>query len=396
MAERRRAAALVALAHACARAARVAPPVPPAVLNCTRGLVMAPSELDGARGGAAAVRAAGPRGGTLVYVPFGKAGSSSMRAVLHAAAPGAFRRFLYMHGGCVAAPQLRPDGSERRRPFALGAQVLLQGPMGACRVLWNARGAPRRACAYFTLLREPVARALSAYAYFCLACAEGGRMCAREAAAGQRALLGGRTCPHGVSLPEFTRLFGRPYVEELSGATGCAPCAARAANASAPADGARWVAELSRWGARPYRAQCGPLPARLRGAEADARMLAAARRAVEHAVLPLVLEEGLAEGARLLGAAFGWAPLGGRAPPHRNRLADAAARAGASERVARIPSADLDAVREYLRPDIELYRHARARYRQLRDRLLPPGVGAGRRVSAAGLQPVPNRPAGGS
>ena len=41
----------------------------------------------------------------------------------------------------------------------------------------SARAAGLR-CAYFTLLREPVATAVSAYNYFCRGCAENGRHCA--------------------------------------------------------------------------------------------------------------------------------------------------------------------------------------------------------------------------
>ena len=113
-----------------------------------------------------------------VFVTVDKCGSSSVRELL-------WRRVTR----ACAAPC--------RRPF------VVQAPFGACEhyaalARWRGRAAPPFACAYFTMLREPVAQAASSYAYFCRGCAERGRFCGRLAAT---------RCPAGLPFLEWTRAF---------------------------------------------------------------------------------------------------------------------------------------------------------------------------------------------
>ena len=100
-------------------------------------------------------------------------------------------------------------------------------------------------CRYFTLLREPIARAVSSYDYFCQGCAEHSRFCSggdpdrdqelvaesvqvkkngtpRKTPAvvppwvGRQGHSMGLSCPD-MSLLEWTRAWGNLYVSELSG-----------------------------------------------------------------------------------------------------------------------------------------------------------------------------------
>ena len=70
-----------------------------------------------------------------------------------------------------------------------------------------------RPCRYFTILREPVARMSSAYNYFCLSCAENGKLCkaARTTSANFNA-----SCPN-MRFLEFAAIFANSYTWRYSG-----------------------------------------------------------------------------------------------------------------------------------------------------------------------------------
>ena len=84
---------------------------------------------------------------------------------------------------------------------------------------------------YFTLLREPVARAISSWAYFCAGCREKHRFCADRAAnasvmsvalaAPYHAETIATECPR-MGVVEWTKMWGNSYVQELSGANAVA------------------------------------------------------------------------------------------------------------------------------------------------------------------------------
>ena len=72
-----------------------------------------------------------------------------------------------------------------------------------------------RPCHYFTILREPVARLVSAYNYFCLSCSEDGKFC--------HALPRNTSAPHfnavcpNMPFLEFASIFANMYTWHFSG-----------------------------------------------------------------------------------------------------------------------------------------------------------------------------------
>ena len=67
----------------------------------------------------------------------------------------------------------------------------------------------RRKCKAFTVLRHPVARILSSYAYFCKGCEEGGRQC--RGAERPTELV----CPD-MTVEEYTKQMGNVYTKSLA------------------------------------------------------------------------------------------------------------------------------------------------------------------------------------
>eukprot|EP00931_Biecheleriopsis_adriatica_P047193 TRINITY_DN27179_c0_g2_i1.p1 TRINITY_DN27179_c0_g2~~TRINITY_DN27179_c0_g2_i1.p1 ORF type:complete len:298 (-),score=4.08 TRINITY_DN27179_c0_g2_i1:289-1122(-) len=111
---------------------------------------------------------------TWIFVQFGKVGSSTTRQ-------------------CMKAVNR--------------SSLSLQGGFGSC----NSTVLRGKRCAYTTVLREPVARMISSWEYWCLACKERDRFCGRKLGNAS-----GVTCPH-MSLVSWARFWGNVYLPELSG-----------------------------------------------------------------------------------------------------------------------------------------------------------------------------------
>ena len=153
--------------------------------------------------------------GVVGWVSFGKAGSTSMRAMLdkrvhhyhwqahtpkgdaqvcHAKKPNKVtvaRRTNIEH---VMRPCHRPPCAEVPDGY------VVQTDFGFCEALSGFTG---RRCRYVTMLREPVSRTVSGWSYFCQSCAEGGIQCVKDKdERRQKALYNGRLQrdPDGVPL----------------------------------------------------------------------------------------------------------------------------------------------------------------------------------------------------
>ncbi len=95
-----------------------------------------------------------------VYVPIDKSGSTTVRGAL-------LRSRAW--GLCLLG---RPGTRAQGDPVCRGDAIAI-GSYGDCRAV-----APRK-CQYFTVLRDPVARRVSEYDWFCRACKEGNKYCGR-------------------------------------------------------------------------------------------------------------------------------------------------------------------------------------------------------------------------
>lgn len=168
---------------------------------------------------------------------------------------GCGRTHTLSFGACSGGNNSRTPGRPRvPPPWALDSPTPTSDSADACHNDNDPTGkacprpfflsAPSR-CRYFTLLREPVARAVSAYEYFCRDCSEHSRFCSGDDPDPDQQLVlrsmqlkkngkprknnrtipgwAGRQgydmklpCPH-MSLLEWTRAWGNLYVAELSG-----------------------------------------------------------------------------------------------------------------------------------------------------------------------------------
>ena len=125
-----------------------------------------------------------------VYVRLVKTGSSSMLSTLTGQSSACLIRPLVT--GCNPA-----HVRFKTMHNCTGNAVLAPAEFGACR---HAVGGNSR-CRYFTLLREPLARRLSEYNYYCRGCAEFSMYCGRMA---------NTSCPH-LGFVEWVRRFDNPY-----------------------------------------------------------------------------------------------------------------------------------------------------------------------------------------
>mmetsp|Transcript_19926 Transcript_19926/g.43467 ORF Transcript_19926/g.43467 Transcript_19926/m.43467 type:complete len:574 (-) Transcript_19926:99-1820(-) len=161
--------------------------------------------------------------GINVYVAFGKAGSSTIRRVLsdRAKAKGWLTPAELGCGSkdpwrkssnetCIYAP-CRVNGRPPRCSDQPGGSVIQTRLHGYCEHL-AAQGSARP-CRYFTVLREPIARVLSEYAYFCRDCEENRKFC--EHSKHFTSSLRKRICPD-ISLVEWAKRHNNEYTRTFS------------------------------------------------------------------------------------------------------------------------------------------------------------------------------------
>ena len=138
----------------------------------------------------APLRTADPNHTAVAFVAFDKVGSTTMRRLAELA---------------TRKPVCNPwiDALQCRNSTSI-VNVMGMYDSSFCHEL---RG--KRRCRAFTVLRHPVARLLSSYAYFCKACAEGGRQC--RGAERPTELV----CPD-MTLEDYARKIGNVYTKSLS------------------------------------------------------------------------------------------------------------------------------------------------------------------------------------
>ena len=171
--------------------------------------------------------------GLVAWIAFGKTGSTSLRYALWERARQK-RWPTWPKPKCICHEELNEEEQPRRtalRCAALPSGYVVQTPrVGYCeRLKQSRRASAKRPCKYFTLLREPTARVISAWNYYCRSCAE--RVCAADRTAiGNRAIHNARlrrdargmllerplnTCPN-MSLPDYAVLEGNRYMHALA------------------------------------------------------------------------------------------------------------------------------------------------------------------------------------
>jgi len=119
-----------------------------------------------------------------------KTGSSSVRETLTKAE-------LSTKAGLSAFCFIEPGSTCNR-------SAVMPADYGACDAV------KPRPCQYFTTIREPLARLISEYSYFCLECQDKNKFC--EA----RGRLNPARCPHQMSIVEWARNFSNPYTHHFS------------------------------------------------------------------------------------------------------------------------------------------------------------------------------------
>lgn len=110
----------------------------------------------------------------IAYVPLGKVGSSSFRHFL------AIRNEIHFGTEALCYANIKKgDGGAvpHTKCLDLPAGTVVQASHGFCEL---AHHFTQRRCRYITLMREPVARYISDWSYFCRSCSEGGRACPQE------------------------------------------------------------------------------------------------------------------------------------------------------------------------------------------------------------------------
>eukprot|EP00056_Hartaetosiga_gracilis_P019405 m.13932 g.13932 ORF g.13932 m.13932 type:complete len:352 (-) comp7676_c0_seq1:173-1228(-) len=152
-------------------------------------------------------------GENVVFVQFSKVGSTSARASLVACAKDIDYGFVdvgFMNdnnrGGRsdVRVNLVRNYDDARVFQSRFGMCNLLQGQF------------PERTCSYITLLRHPIDRLLSSYAFFC----KGGAM-AKRYWYNDKLQWKGKRCPD-ISVEEYAEMIGSIYTKDFSLAYACA------------------------------------------------------------------------------------------------------------------------------------------------------------------------------
>lgn len=281
--------------------------------------------------------------GVAVYVQFSKVGSESMRHTMFAGVEG-MRDTCFAHSGFHY---------RAGKALNLKARHVVQGRYGAC----DDPSSRDTHCSYFTLLREPVATAVSMYTYFCQYCAEGKRMCVAPNIVSPQ----GARCPE-MSFTDFTKIMGNVYVKEFSGAYACATCE--------EAEGEMQVDESGNVMCKPFEEACGQLHHVGEHDEHSSDLLERAKRNLQKDVIPIVLDEfyqGDGEhhaGTELLSMAYGWTNLTAHFSTHAH-----------SNDVYYEPTEqELAEVRQLLAPDLALYEYARSVQHQASDWLKEQGL----------------------
>ncbi|KAJ8601161.1 hypothetical protein CTAYLR_008281 [Chrysophaeum taylorii] len=131
-----------------------------------------------------------------IFVGFDKAGSSSMQNVLHAS----LRRKFHS-----PKPDFQFDAA--LRPILKDDVVYVSAMYNGADLVCDKLN--RRPCDYFTLLRDPLDRLVSAYNYFCRDCEEEGRQCGGVEAPNYL------TCPN-MTLAAYASYFGNVYTRAFS------------------------------------------------------------------------------------------------------------------------------------------------------------------------------------
>lgn len=363
----------------------------------------------------------GQSGTVAVFVQFSKVGSTTMRAALHRPLDLCF--FHKNRDGRIRL-QTRPNrngAQEITTAQQLAASVVADmagsgkhalqgiartntrtdtcalaltlaqhnatGTFGTCEVLHfgSPQQLPGPQCVYFTLLREPVSRVVSAFNYFCRACSESGRYmpsavnCCRGYTTGllhnsgfdvnlcldriclqrcslclprycqNEALPMSSECPNAM-LADFAREQGNVYTKEFSMAYACADCPSPQLHL--PADGGDLEAPQS---CRTYPEVCGTIPA------ATASLLAKAKANIVSAgVVPFILEE-LNSRHEKIETLLGLRP--GALSEHHN------ANHRDESTIYHPTAGDIEELRQILQHDIKLYEFAQLRSAELLSQL---------------------------
>jgi hypothetical protein len=261
-------------------------------------------------------------------------------------------RFTSMHAGAecyygACARAWQDDGAA------------LQGEYGLCRHLRSGRSGPSE-CTYFTIVRDPIARMVSGYRYFCQGCAEACRYCGHPAFAHTPF---GRRCPN-VLLLEYASLIGNLYTNHFSGAEACAPCETPVfdtENGAPLRHGAQCEGDWLSRGGRPL-------------AEVEPALVARAKAAFDRDVFPIVLEDVSSDRAgsprpaanmsiaHVLRRRFNWKPLLKFARDSGGTLHVNANPRDANEEHA-LNTTELALLKRMLSPDLEVFEHARGIFR---------------------------------
>jgi len=205
---------------------KLQPHGPPA--DCAR---LRTHEISSTRDAGAALTPQPPRlppSAVVAWVAFGKVGSSSMRELLKYRAIrkgwGTYNTHRGMDPCKPSTGALTAGVPSQSACSHVPAGFVVQADYGFCSYFQAATGRP---CAYMTMLREPIARLLSGWSYFCLACSEGGRKCPYKGAELERLVSANQRLPwdaHGLPIGklyntcprmnavEYAMLEGNKYV----------------------------------------------------------------------------------------------------------------------------------------------------------------------------------------